>query len=85
MFDDATFIAKETEKLADHGKDASLVAHSYGGVPITESAKGLGNQERQKQGKKGGIVRLAYMTALVPGVGDFSGWRASECAEGSAY
>ena len=69
MYDDATFIAKEIEKLADEGKDVIIVAHSYGGVPATESTKRLGKEERQTQGKKGGIVKLAYMTALVPAVG----------------
>jgi pimeloyl-ACP methyl ester carboxylesterase len=69
MYDDAAFIAKEIEKLADEGKDVVLVAHSYGGIPATESAKGLGKEERQKQQKKGGIVNLAYMTAPVPPVG----------------
>ena len=69
MYDDAAFIAKEAETLADEGKDVVLVAHSYGGVPVTESTKGLGKEERQKQGKKGGIVSLAYMTCLVPAVG----------------
>lgn len=69
MFDDAAFIAKETEKLADESKNVILIAHSYGGVPATESTKGLGRGERQAQGKKGGIIRLAYMTAMVPAVG----------------
>jgi len=69
MYDDAAMIAKETEKLADEGKDVIILAHSYGGVPATESTKGLGKEERQKQCKKGGIVKLAYMTALVPAVG----------------
>ncbi|KAH0848250.1 hypothetical protein AYO21_05376 [Fonsecaea monophora] len=69
MYDDASFIAKEVEKLADQGKDVILVSHSYGGVPVTESTKGLSKEERQKQGKKGGIVNLAYMTALVPAIG----------------
>lgn len=69
MYDDAAFIAAEAEKLADEGKDVILVAHSYGGVPTTESVKGLSKQERQKQGKKGGIVRIAYVTSIVPAVG----------------
>jgi hypothetical protein len=46
-----------------------LIAHSYGGVPMTESSKGLGKEERQRRGKKGGIVNLAYLTALVRAVG----------------
>ena len=69
MYDDAAFIAKEVEKLADEGKDVVLIAHSYGGTPATQSIKGLGREERQRQGKKGGIVALAYMTAIVPAVG----------------
>jgi len=69
MYDDAAFIASTVEKLADEGKDVILMAHSYGGIPATESVKGLGKEERQKEGKKGGIVRLGYLTSLVPAVG----------------
>lgn len=69
MYDDAAFIAKEVEKLADDGKEVVLIAHSYGGIPTSECPKGLGKEERQKQGKKGGLVRIAYMTCLVPAVG----------------
>ena len=69
MYDDAAFISREVEKLADEGKEVLLMAHSYGGIPTTQGTKGLGKQERQKAGKEGGIVRLAYMTALVPELG----------------
>ena len=73
MYDDAAFIAKEVEKLADEGRDVVLIPHSYGGAPATESTKGLSKAERTKQGKKGGIVRLAYMTCIVPAVGGSAG------------
>ncbi|KAI1808583.1 alpha/beta-hydrolase [Daldinia bambusicola] len=69
MYDDAAFVANEISKLADEGKEVVLIAHSYGGVPATESTKGLTKKERQSQGKPGGVVRLAYMTALVAPVG----------------
>jgi len=69
MYDDAAFIAQEAKRLADDGKDVILIAHSYGGVPMTESTKGLGKIERQKEGKTGGIVKLAYITVLLPPVG----------------
>ena len=68
MYDDAAFIATAIAKIADGGKDVVLIAHSYGGVPATESTKGLGKQERQNQGKKGGVVNIAYMTAIVPAI-----------------
>lgn len=69
MYDDAAFIAKELVKLADEGKEVVIVAHSYGGTPSSECPKGLGKEERQKQGKKGGLVRIAYVSCLVPAVG----------------
>lgn len=69
MFDDAAFISGELSKLADAGTEIVLVAHSYGGIPATESTKGLTRRERLLEGKAGGVVRIAYMTALVPDVG----------------
>lgn len=66
MYDDALFIAKEVNQLADEGKDVILLAHSYGGVPTTQSINGLSKKERKSQGKAGGVVRIAYMTAIVP-------------------
>ena len=65
MYDDAAFVAKEIEKHADQGKDIILLAHSYGGIPATESVKGFSKAERAKQGKAGGVAEIAYMTCLV--------------------
>ncbi|KAI0398477.1 alpha/beta-hydrolase [Xylariaceae sp. FL0594] len=65
MYDDAAAIAKEVQTLADAGREVILVAHSYGGIPATESTKGLSVQERKKAGKKGGLVRLAYKTVVL--------------------
>lgn len=69
VYTDAALIASEAEKLADEGKDVIIITHSYGGVPGTESVKGLAKEDRKKQGKKGGVVRLAYVTSIVVPVG----------------
>ncbi|KAK0120288.1 hypothetical protein ONS95_011694 [Cadophora gregata] len=69
MYDDAAFIAKEVQVLVDEGKDVILICHSYGGAPTSQSTKGLSKVERQVEGKEGGIVRLGYMTAVVPALG----------------
>ncbi|KAI1080528.1 alpha/beta-hydrolase [Whalleya microplaca] len=69
MYDDANFIATQIRSLADAGNDVILIAHSYGGTPATESVRGLSKKERESQGLKGGVVRIAYMTSLVPNVG----------------
>lgn len=46
-----------------------LLAHSYGGIPATEALKGVTKAEREKEGKKGGVVRIGYLTCLVAEVG----------------
>lgn len=73
MYEDAAFIASQATALADEGKDVVILSHSYGGVPTTECVKGLAKDARQKLGKQGGIVRLAYMTSLVPAPGSSAG------------
>jgi alpha-beta hydrolase superfamily lysophospholipase len=70
IYDDAAFIASEVEKLADEGKEMVLVGHSYGGIPISQCMEGLSRAAREKEGKQGGVVRIAYMTALVPALGE---------------
>ncbi|KAI0144822.1 hypothetical protein BJ166DRAFT_565924 [Pestalotiopsis sp. NC0098] len=77
MYDDAAFIAGQVNDLADAGRDILLVMHSYGGTAGTQSAQGLSKIERQKQGKTGGIVGLAYMTCLVPELGKPASSRAT--------
>lgn len=69
MYEDAAHIAKEIEALADAGRDVIVVSQSYGGVPATESVRGLVKAARQKEGKPGGVVRLAYMSSLVAPLG----------------
>lgn len=69
MTEDADFFHDIAEKLADQGKDIVLVMHSYGGVPGTECSKGLSKADRQEAGKPGGIIRLVYLTCVVPDVG----------------
>ena len=70
MQDDAAFIASEISKHANEGKDVVLIAHSYGGLPATESTKGLSKVERKREGKPGGLVRLAYISCLILPVGE---------------
>jgi pimeloyl-ACP methyl ester carboxylesterase len=51
-------------KASDAGNDVVLVMHSYGGVPGSAGAKGLRKEDRAKEGKKGGVVRLVFVTAF---------------------
>jgi surfactin synthase thioesterase subunit len=70
LAEDTAHIATVVEKLADAGKDVVIVPHSYGGIPASESVKGLTKEERTAQGKKGGIIGLVYTTSVVPAEGE---------------
>jgi hypothetical protein len=69
MEDDADAVRNIVEQVANDGFDVLLIAHSYGGVPATESVRGVSKIERASQGKIGGVVRILYTTAVVPEVG----------------
>lgn len=66
MSDDAVYIHSELEKLADSEYDILVNAHSYGGVPASESLKSLSKKTRTANGKKGGVVGIVYTAALTP-------------------
>jgi pimeloyl-ACP methyl ester carboxylesterase len=85
MYDDAAGVAAEVTKFADQGKDVVLIAHSYGGVVASQAVQGLSKKEREQQGKTGGVVRVAYMTALVPDLGAPGPSALSQESTGSEY
>ncbi|RDW56489.1 hypothetical protein BP5796_13130 [Coleophoma crateriformis] len=54
---------------ADTGKDIVVVAHSWSGIVVSGALEGLGKVSRETEGKKGGVVRIAYISAFVPDEG----------------
>lgn len=72
MEEDAEAIQAAVENVSDEGYDVLLMAHSYGGIPATQSIKGLTKKDRAAQGKPGGIIRVLYTTAIVPALGQDS-------------
>lgn len=70
VYDDAAFISAFITPLADAGEEVVLLAHSYGGVPTTQSLKGITRGERVEKGLKGGVVRVGYITCVVPREGE---------------
>jgi hypothetical protein len=61
---DAETVRQLILKNLDAGKDVIVVAHSFGGVAMSEAVKGLGKKAREAHGLKGGVVRLIYMCAM---------------------
>jgi hypothetical protein len=40
------------------------------GIPTSQSLEPITKSAREKKGKKGGVTRIAYMTALAPAIGE---------------
>jgi alpha-beta hydrolase superfamily lysophospholipase len=67
--EDAQCIREELSRLVEQeGKDVLVVAHSYGGMVSNEGIDAsMAKAARAKAGKKGGVVRIVFLTAfLVP-------------------
>ncbi|KAJ7757073.1 hypothetical protein B0H16DRAFT_1537935 [Mycena metata] len=47
-------------------KEVILFCHSYGGIPASQSVKGLERSARAKAGEKGGIVKVIFQSAFLP-------------------
>jgi hypothetical protein len=62
--EDIEVIRAAVIKAADAGRDVVLIMHSYGGIPGSAAAKGLSKEERAKEGKPGGLVRLMYISSF---------------------
>ena len=66
LADDIAFVRQKLlMPLIDRGDDIVVVMHSFGGLPGSAAIEGLGKDERQKQGQKGGVMGLVYLAALL--------------------
>jgi pimeloyl-ACP methyl ester carboxylesterase len=69
MYEDVSFIQSYITKLLDANKDVIIITHSYGGTPGTQSIEWISKKERKMKGLKSGIIGLAYMTSIIPELG----------------
>jgi pimeloyl-ACP methyl ester carboxylesterase len=63
--DDAADINYILTPPVEEGKDIVVVMHSYGGIPGTDGTKGLAKVDQEAAGKKGGVIGLVYIAALL--------------------
>lgn len=63
LADDTALIRSYASSLVRAGRHVLVIAHSYGGQVCSNSLYGLGLEARSKQGLKGGVSQLIYMTA----------------------
>ncbi|KAF1918103.1 hypothetical protein BDU57DRAFT_444523 [Ampelomyces quisqualis] len=63
--DIAAMDAMVEEAIGTAGNDVIVMCHSWGGIVTGSGLKGLSKTEREKQGKKGGVVRTGYIAAFI--------------------
>lgn len=51
--------------ISDAGKDIVIVSHSWSALPVSSALDGLSKEERKKEGKPGGVVKLIFLAAFV--------------------
>ena len=63
---DAESVRRQVLPLIENeGKDVLLVSHSYGGIPAGGAALGLSKSTRTKDGHRGGIIGMVYISSFV--------------------
>ncbi|PYI00617.1 alpha/beta-hydrolase [Aspergillus sclerotiicarbonarius CBS 121057] len=58
------------EQEADAGNDVVVVSHSWSGLPVNSALRDLSKASREQAGKKGGVVKLVFISAFIPDVGE---------------
>lgn len=63
--EDVAVARKTLSRFADEGRDILMLCHSYGGVVGSCAVEGLDFASRKKEGKTGGVILIAYMSAFM--------------------
>lgn len=66
---DIAAIRAFAEPAADAGEEVVLVVHSWAGLPVSSALEGLSRTHREKDGKTGGVIKICYISAFIPEVG----------------
>lgn len=59
-------VQQETEA----GNEVVIIAHSWAGLPVSSALEGLSKSERETAGQKGGVMKLIFITAFIPNIGE---------------
>jgi hypothetical protein len=62
---DIAALRSTVEEAIGTRNDVVVICHSWGGMVTGSGLTGLSKQEREVEGKKGGVVRVGYMAAFI--------------------
>lgn len=57
------------QRECDQGYEVIIISHSWSGLPVSSALDGLSQRQRQQTGQEGGVVKLIYMCAFIPDIG----------------
>ncbi|KAF9892328.1 hypothetical protein FE257_002105 [Aspergillus nanangensis] len=57
------------EPAVNAGEEVVIIAHSWAGLPINSALEGLSKADRAKDGNPGGVVKLNFISAFIPDLG----------------
>ncbi|KAJ5891578.1 uncharacterized protein N7473_007806 [Penicillium subrubescens] len=58
------------EPEVNAGREVIIVSHSWSGLPVASALDGLERSDLENAGKKGGVIKLVYLAAFIPQVGE---------------
>jgi hypothetical protein len=58
------------EPEVNAGREVIIVSHSWSGLPVASALDGLERSDLENAGKKGGVIKLVYIAAFIPQVGE---------------
>jgi pimeloyl-ACP methyl ester carboxylesterase len=65
LSEDIAVVRSVVEEAIGQGNDVIIVPHSWGGVVTGTALQGVSKQEREAEGLKGGVTRIAYMASFM--------------------
>ncbi|OJK00926.1 hypothetical protein ASPACDRAFT_117534 [Aspergillus aculeatus ATCC 16872] len=70
LHSDINIVRSLVQQEADNGHDILVVSHSWSGLPVNSALDGLGKAKREVAGKSGGVIKLVFLAAFLPEVGE---------------
>ena len=67
---DIAAVRTPVQQEAEAGRDVVVISHSWSGLPVSSALEELSKAQREQEGKKGGVIRLVFVSAFVPEIGE---------------
>lgn len=64
MSEDVQAVRTALNAAIGEDNDVVVIMHSYGGLPGSAACEGMSKKYRKNEGRKGGVVRLAYIASF---------------------